>query len=109
MFQRPFKKQAGTAIGEECFLIQIRCGRCEGGRGYGRNADGNGYDSTMECDAGAYEFGAMPVAEEAALYMTAAGPGSTNNGINFGKEDILFWDGSAWSLAASGTWCWMVR
>lgn len=72
-------------------------------RGYARNVDGNGAASTIECDAGAFEYGSSPVVGDAGLYMTAAGPGMTGDGLAFGKEDILSWDGSAWSLFFDGS------
>lgn len=73
-------------------------------RGYGRNANGVGGASTNECDIGAFEFnGAVAPPVGGDFFMTAAGPGKTKDGLNFGKEDILSWDGSNWSKFFDGT------
>ncbi len=74
-------------------------------RGYARNfdGDGNGDLAGTECDIGAIEYGAsLPVPLEG-LFLTAEAPGTTSNGINFGTEDILEWDGSQWSLFFDGS------
>ncbi len=71
-------------------------------RGYLRNADGDNNDpgGTHECDIGAFEYNSAPAQD---VYMTAAGPGVTDDGVAFGKEDILFWNGLEWSNFFDGT------
>lgn len=71
-------------------------------RGYGRNADGDGSGSSNECDIGAYEYNATPAEAVGGIFMTAAGPGTTSDGVTFGKEDILSWDGDSWSKFFDG-------
>jgi hypothetical protein len=68
-----------------------------------RNTDGDGSASTNECDIGAFEAPGATPPSDAILYLTAAGKAKTADGVPFGKDDILHWDGSHWSLFFDGT------
>jgi hypothetical protein len=70
-------------------------------RGFVRNFDGDGAPSIAECDIGAIEYGSAP--PPVAIFLTAAGPGTTDDGLDFGKEDILFWNGINWVKPFDGT------
>src|SRR5690606_4811251 len=37
------------------------------------------------------------------IYMSATLPGTTGDGLDFGMEDVIMWDGSAWSLWFDGS------
>ncbi len=52
-----------------------------------------GSDSIADCTATA----------STAIYMSAATAGTTGDGLAFGSEDILMWDGNEWALAFDGS------
>ncbi|HRQ14611.1 MAG TPA: choice-of-anchor Q domain-containing protein, partial [Promineifilum sp.] len=51
-------------------------------------------------DSGAVE-GTTPLVD--AVFMSTTLPGTTGDGLPFGMEDIIMWDGSAWSMWFDGS------
>ncbi|HRQ13715.1 MAG TPA: right-handed parallel beta-helix repeat-containing protein, partial [Promineifilum sp.] len=73
-------------------------------RGAARPFDvpGEGNDGADTCDIGAVEYGSA-VPDDTAVFMSTTLPGTTGDGLPFGSEDIIKWDGSAWSMWFDGS------
>ncbi len=73
-------------------------------RGAARPFDvvGQGNEGADTCDAGSVEAEA-PFVGGIEIYLSARAPGTTGDGLDFGPEDILRWDGTEWSLFFDGS------
>ena len=69
-------------------------------RGFARPLDVfmQGNNAPYTCDAGAVEL--VPTGQ---VFMSTTTAGTTDDAVAFGPEDILEWDGSAWSLFFDGS------
>ncbi|MCO5181639.1 MAG: right-handed parallel beta-helix repeat-containing protein [Candidatus Promineofilum sp.] len=73
-------------------------------RGAARPFDvaGQGNDGSDTCDAGAVEYNS-PLPGNSAIFMSTTTAGTTGDGLAFGPEDIIQWDGDAWSTWFDGS------
>ncbi len=87
---------------------------CDGGsKSYSNLADGPHTFAVYACDAAGncdaspasrswtIDTSVPPAADD--LFMSANAAGTTSNGVAFGPEDILRWNGTAWSLFFDGS------
>jgi hypothetical protein len=54
-------------------------------------------------DMGAVEVGASPPTSTTSVYISTRTSGTTGDGLDFGPEDIIKWDGNAWSIFFDGS------
>ncbi len=72
-------------------------------RGKPREVDGNNDPTEIECDVGAFERQPEDTAQPGTLFVSAETTGQTSDGVSFGPEDILHYDGENWSLFFDGS------